>query len=277
MVGDSNTGEGKSADHPIVLEGYKAEDFQALLMVLYPTTDDIVVGKLTLTKEQWIGVLRLSRPWEMHKIRKLAISTLSSSTFVLTAVEKVTLARDHKVAAWLVEGLSGLTFGEEARMSPDALEEAVGTRTAFRVARIQAELAHSATVIPVTNQGTLRTEVNLTALRCVHCEKPLVVKTPFACEGCNEGISVGWLNISSFNVSIRGSEFQFGFSCGSLYCKSCQRRVVSSSFCCASCSRTVVHNHTIWASLSSVGSSDALSGATRIREVFADEIREYDG
>jgi hypothetical protein len=37
VVGDSSSGEGTSEDSPITLEGYKADDFEALLKVLYPT------------------------------------------------------------------------------------------------------------------------------------------------------------------------------------------------------------------------------------------------
>lgn len=36
-MGDSSGGEGARDDNPIILEGYKAADFEALLAVLYPT------------------------------------------------------------------------------------------------------------------------------------------------------------------------------------------------------------------------------------------------
>ena len=36
LIGDSNSGEGTTYDNPIVLEGYAAKDFEALLMILYP-------------------------------------------------------------------------------------------------------------------------------------------------------------------------------------------------------------------------------------------------
>ena len=34
-TGEENRGEGKSDDHPIVLEGYRRDDFKALLKVIY--------------------------------------------------------------------------------------------------------------------------------------------------------------------------------------------------------------------------------------------------
>lgn len=37
LVGDGSSGEGKSMEKPIILEGYLAADFKALLMILYPT------------------------------------------------------------------------------------------------------------------------------------------------------------------------------------------------------------------------------------------------
>jgi hypothetical protein len=35
--GEPENAEGRSDEHPIILEGYKAADFQALLKIIYPT------------------------------------------------------------------------------------------------------------------------------------------------------------------------------------------------------------------------------------------------
>jgi hypothetical protein len=37
LVGNSSSGEGRAAENPIFLEGYKAADLEVLLMILYPT------------------------------------------------------------------------------------------------------------------------------------------------------------------------------------------------------------------------------------------------
>ena len=36
-TGTDEASEGQSDEHPIVLEGYKEEDFEALLKIIYPT------------------------------------------------------------------------------------------------------------------------------------------------------------------------------------------------------------------------------------------------
>ncbi|RXW11390.1 hypothetical protein EST38_g14465, partial [Candolleomyces aberdarensis] len=98
--------EGQDEDHPIVLEGYKAAQFDALLNVLYPTPQDFISGALKLDKEKWIGVLNLSTRWSMKQIRKHAIDELSKAS--LNPVEKIALGREHKVAKWFQDGINEL-------------------------------------------------------------------------------------------------------------------------------------------------------------------------
>ncbi|KAJ3529027.1 hypothetical protein NMY22_g9166 [Coprinellus aureogranulatus] len=116
-------GEGSSVENPIILVGYKAADFEALLTVLYPTMEYVIAGEFPLTKKQWIGVLRISTQLGMEKVRKLAFETLSTFAFTLSPMEKVQLARDYKVATWLIEGLTSITSGDP-KLSADELEAA---------------------------------------------------------------------------------------------------------------------------------------------------------
>ncbi|RXW15126.1 hypothetical protein EST38_g10734 [Candolleomyces aberdarensis] len=95
--------EGQDEEHPVVLEGYEAAHFDALLKVLYPTPHDLISGTFKLEKEEWIGVLNLSTRWNMKQIRKHAIDELSKIS--LDPVEKVVLAREHKVAKWFRDGV----------------------------------------------------------------------------------------------------------------------------------------------------------------------------
>ena len=89
--GDHKNSEGGNDEHPIFLEGYKKNDFIALLKVMYPRYDGWwmilrfglipcssemllsgtnTVMKIELSKEEWIGVLNLSTRWDMRKVRK---------------------------------------------------------------------------------------------------------------------------------------------------------------------------------------------------------------
>ncbi|KAJ2935029.1 hypothetical protein H1R20_g2044, partial [Candolleomyces eurysporus] len=119
--------EGRHRDRPIVLEGYKAADFAAMIKVLYPAP---ITGSYILTKDEWVGVLNLSTRWQMKMMREYAIAKLSSLS--LSPIEKVTLSRAHKVAKWLKEGLNEIVTQEEA-LKPDELKIHLGLETAFRL------------------------------------------------------------------------------------------------------------------------------------------------
>ena len=82
--------EGQDRDHPIVLEGYKKDEFTCLLKVMYPTYVHVVficinlfqpvdfdrarslipggTPELQLKKEEWVNVLKLSTIWAMTKV-----------------------------------------------------------------------------------------------------------------------------------------------------------------------------------------------------------------
>ncbi|KAJ3536487.1 hypothetical protein NMY22_g6023 [Coprinellus aureogranulatus] len=104
------------------------------------------MGPPTLSKEKWIGVLRLSRQWDMpevcfiawvhlsnirvsSQVSALAIEKLNSIT--LTAVEKVRLGKAHGVPGWLKGGYASLV----GDMLATSLEElhSLGLETANRV------------------------------------------------------------------------------------------------------------------------------------------------
>jgi hypothetical protein len=82
--------EGQDRDHPIVLEGYKKDEFTCLLKVMYPTYVHVIficidfiylwtfdrarfltpdgTLDLQLKKEEWVSVLKLSTIWDMTKV-----------------------------------------------------------------------------------------------------------------------------------------------------------------------------------------------------------------
>ncbi|KAF8808883.1 hypothetical protein BYT27DRAFT_7029333, partial [Phlegmacium glaucopus] len=102
--------EGQGTKHPIVLEGYRKDEFSSLLKVMYPRAKSLISGtkiKFDLKKEEWVSVLKLSTIWNMKQIREYAIDWLSTNG-ALAPIEKVQLARAHKVATWLEEGLTSL-------------------------------------------------------------------------------------------------------------------------------------------------------------------------
>ncbi|KAF6750649.1 hypothetical protein DFP72DRAFT_909721 [Ephemerocybe angulata] len=128
--------EGESDENPIVLEGYEEKDFKALLGVLYPSMFTLT-RRQDLDQAELTSVLKLSTRWEMHEVRRYAITQLSGY-YSLTPVEKIALARAHWVSDWLIEGLTTLV-NDNPKLSPDELEASVGLRTAFRIARLKLE------------------------------------------------------------------------------------------------------------------------------------------
>jgi len=91
--------EGQDREHPIVLEGYKKDEFACLLKVMYPTYVLIIFIQLDPTylpgcrasslvsgttlgfplgKEEWVSVMKLSTIWNMEKVCRNSTKTHSS-------------------------------------------------------------------------------------------------------------------------------------------------------------------------------------------------------
>ncbi|KAF6747563.1 hypothetical protein DFP72DRAFT_919645 [Ephemerocybe angulata] len=138
--------EGDSDEKPIRLCGCTNVEFESLLEVLFPQE---LKCPPSLTKEEWIGVLKLSRLWDMPKVAAMAVNDLS--LFPLSPAEKVTLGKAHGVPTWLREGYQALV--SDITNSKTTLSELqdLGLETAFRVLRIRDEIyPRSAMAIGVT-------------------------------------------------------------------------------------------------------------------------------
>ncbi|KAJ2912936.1 hypothetical protein MD484_g7494, partial [Candolleomyces efflorescens] len=206
--------EGGSKENPIYLEGYEAADFAALIVVLYPSLEDMISGSYPLTKEEWVGVLNLSTRWQMKKTRDLAIAELSS--LLLTPLEKVTLAQAHKVAIWLKEGVNEMVEQEET-LKPDELEAYIGLRTALRLMWIRDQLSKSSSSLQIT----------LGSLSCPNGHA--VFKEPRTCHACSasilsddeEAVYVAQGSSGTYTNSPNGIELQL--SLHSLRCNHCTK------------------------------------------------------
>lgn len=107
-------------------------------------------GYPDLTKEQWTGVLRLSRQWDMPEVRRDLASFLSGCVLIkvttwkvatlaikkmdqllLTPIEKVQLGKLHGVPRWLKDGYTSLI----GNVGSSTLEElkSLGSETAIRI------------------------------------------------------------------------------------------------------------------------------------------------
>ncbi|KAJ2912935.1 hypothetical protein MD484_g7493, partial [Candolleomyces efflorescens] len=182
-AGRGETVEGRDEDHPVVLEGYQASHFHALLKVLYPTPDNMISGSIALDKDGWIGVFNLATRWSMKKIRQLAIKGLLKSG--LSPVEKVALGREHKVASWFREGLTELVSEHPIRPLVE-LKAQLGPDLACTVLWIQNRALAAS---KPREQGLVITGLSLGMLACWYC-KTAMLSSDRNCHSCSQPIAV---------------------------------------------------------------------------------------
>ncbi|KAH6890236.1 hypothetical protein BKA70DRAFT_871442 [Coprinopsis sp. MPI-PUGE-AT-0042] len=164
MFSVNNGTDGHSDDHPIVLEGYKSQDFDALVRIIVPKPLEPSPPKLA--KEEWISVLKLSTIWQMDKIRALAIEGLSR--FDLSPLEKIVLAREYTVSKWLSSGVTTLV-GTLDKFKIEDIAQTIGWET---TARIYA--AHSAFQKTEFSQKLKQSQaqsVPISRLVCIGCNR----------------------------------------------------------------------------------------------------------
>jgi len=166
--------EGQDRDNPIVLEGYKKEEFTCLLKVMYPTSlipGGILRLDLQLKKEEWVSVLKLSTIWNMTKIRQCAIHWLSTNV-TLSPIEKILLARAHRVGAWLEEAVTNLTACKLADMPTleDFNQVANGWETVARILWIRNHAATGTTI-----------HFRRDTIKCGYCSNSITPSPDYRC------------------------------------------------------------------------------------------------
>ncbi|KAF8888137.1 hypothetical protein CPB84DRAFT_1786308 [Gymnopilus junonius] len=170
----SGSPEGHDEEHPIVLEGYKAEEFNCLLKVMYPTSYYLISGTnidLHLVKEEWISVLKLSTIWNMSQIREYAIHRLSTD-LTMVPIEKIQLARVHKVSKWLEEGIVSLVNGDHRLTCEDLPMLGYDMATLVLLIRDQSP-----------KPAALR--INKNSIKCAYCSSSnTLLKGNHTCRNC---------------------------------------------------------------------------------------------
>jgi hypothetical protein len=80
-------------------------------------------------REEWISVLKLSTLWAFGALRQKALDQLSR--IEMGPIDKVMLARDYRVEAWLIEGYSGLIYRRDSLSSEE--RKKLGYETTIRL------------------------------------------------------------------------------------------------------------------------------------------------
>ncbi|KAJ6631508.1 hypothetical protein B0H10DRAFT_1772697, partial [Mycena sp. CBHHK59/15] len=131
---DDATAEGSSDQNPFKLEGISSVDFGRLLKVIYP----LYVPKVPkLLKEEWISVLKLATLWQFIEIRDLAIDELTRHSNALSWNEKLVLAKQYHVSAWIRSGYHDLAHRDKHMSSEEAM--IIGWEAAFKIMTLREE------------------------------------------------------------------------------------------------------------------------------------------
>jgi len=249
--------EGQDRDHPVVLEGYKKDEFTSLLKVMYPRATSLISGRnieLNLKKEEWVSALKLSTIWNMTKIRQYAIHCLSTKV-TLSPIEKILLARAHRVGAWLDEGVTNLA-NRDFNLSP-TLED-LATLGWETVARI----------VWINNYLRLPLRFRRDAIKCGHCPSSSSLINANIC-GHNASANSELIFRGSASAISGTNGFLIPF--GQIQCPMCGKFLfMSIVFRCGSCTSLINASSTVRV----VTSKKSLE--TMVEEMFGEEIKDYE-
>ncbi|KDQ50884.1 hypothetical protein JAAARDRAFT_62915 [Jaapia argillacea MUCL 33604] len=161
--------DGSSIDHPLLLEGVKANDFCQLLRVMYPPS----FGKpFSLTLSEWTAVLDLSTMWQFEAVRALSIEEIAKQD--IGVVDKIALANKYQVTDWLLPALNALAQREDPIGEDDAGK--LGISWALKMASVR-----ECAVQSVVRQGGCGNCQYGT--RCYYCGFTTTANAPVAANG----------------------------------------------------------------------------------------------
>ncbi|KAG9075093.1 hypothetical protein FRC06_010269, partial [Ceratobasidium sp. 370] len=129
---EQTTREGSSLDHPIVMQGVSASDFECLMTVLYAS--HFSAHQPEPEGSLIIPAFRLANMWNFMElcayIKPLAEKALSD-------VDKIVFAREFKVAEWLAPAHARLCLREERITTQEA--EKLGINSLLYISRFREE------------------------------------------------------------------------------------------------------------------------------------------
>ncbi|KZV74173.1 hypothetical protein PENSPDRAFT_732413 [Peniophora sp. CONT] len=126
MEGEENVTDapGSSTENPIRLEDDVSDtDFASLIKATYPPPGYHAAP--TLSFDEWMSVLKLSRKWNLAITREHALAGSDDIVQTKTPLEKILLGKKYKVSKWIEEGYLVLItrwdgLSEEEREELDA-------------------------------------------------------------------------------------------------------------------------------------------------------------
>lgn len=158
----------------------------------------------------------------------------------------------------------------------------MGARTAFRLATIRNKAFSNQFFTPISINGAQRTGFSTANIHCGSCIQPLI-NEEFRCQSCAMILQrdiPGTIYMGSASTTTVSNRGDIGdcFLLGIRYilCVSCSRSVIVGNAPCGSCLGVHVQNSSVFVSLFRKPCSSMPSTEASIRDLFTDEIREYD-
>jgi len=164
-VPEGTTPDGSSDEQPLRFDGIEKKDFRQLLRVLFSRR--FSRPPETMSQREWFSVLKLSLMWHMDQVKDLAIENITSvpmstndcidmlrkSTLLivpkirdkairqltpkscLPPVNRILLARECRVADWLLDGYTQLVRRDETISAEDEMQ--LGATVTLRLFRVR--------------------------------------------------------------------------------------------------------------------------------------------
>ncbi|KAJ2924523.1 hypothetical protein H1R20_g12567, partial [Candolleomyces eurysporus] len=122
-------------DEVVELDGVSASEFRTFLKLLFPIHSKSTT--VTLSKDEWLTILRLSTLWNFKEFRRLAIEHLHSQ--ITDPLDLIQVGRRNFVPQWVVKGYEGLIKKQGAITEDES--ELIGYKTSVRLYIIRHDLA----------------------------------------------------------------------------------------------------------------------------------------
>ncbi|CAE6432855.1 unnamed protein product [Rhizoctonia solani] len=171
---DGDPEEGSSPEHPIVMEGVKAEDFVALLKVLYAS--HFSTHQPEPEASLIIPAFRLAN-YNMWSFTDLRAFLLPLAEKHLSDIDKILFAREFDIKDWLAPAHIRLCQREEKLTTEEARK--LGVDSVLLIARLG-------------GQGSSKSRLTAGHRYCAICTGITYYAGSYNCNGCQGGAGVGW-------------------------------------------------------------------------------------
>ncbi|KAF8586649.1 hypothetical protein K439DRAFT_1615021 [Ramaria rubella] len=131
--------EGDSDANPVHLEQVASNDFERLLMILYPlqvfSKNDRSTRPSSWGEAEWMSVLSLADKWQMSNILNLALENLRD---IVPATTKILFGQRYDYPSWVLDGFVALCAREHSITEEEGQE--IGMDNLIKCAKVREEL-----------------------------------------------------------------------------------------------------------------------------------------